>query len=190
MTAADLRSSADVVSFLKQQHEQVKSLFQRVFDSTGDAREEAFVALRRLLAVHETAEEEVVHPRARKSIPDGDSIVSARLEEENEAKKTLSELEKLDVNSTEFETQLRAFQADVVQHAEAEEHQEFSRLEQELEPEQLESMRRAAELAESTAPTHPHAGVESRAANMLAGPFASMIDRARDLMTGKKSDAG
>jgi hemerythrin superfamily protein len=190
MTAVDLRSNADVVSFLKQQHEQIKSLFQKVLDANGDAREEAFVALRRLLAVHETAEEEVVHPRAKKSIPDGDSIVSARLEEENEAKKTLTELEKLDVNSTEFETRLRVFQADVVKHAEAEEQQEFSRLEQELEPEQLERMRNAAQLAESTAPTHPHAGVESRAANMMAGPFASMLDRARDLMTGKTADSG
>lgn len=190
MTEANLRTGADVVSFLKQQHEQVKALFQQVFDSSGDAREEAFVALRRLLAVHETAEEEVVHPRAKNAIPDGESIVGARLQEENEAKQVLSELEKLDVNSVEFETQLRQFQADVVRHAEAEEQQEFSRLEEALEPEQLERMRNAAKLAESSAPTRPHAGVESRGANMLAGPFAAMMDRARDMMTGKTTDAG
>jgi hypothetical protein len=48
-------------------------------------------------------------------------------------------------------------------------------------------MRRAVEVAEATAPTHPHPGVESAPANMLAGPFASMLDRARDMITGKKS---
>jgi hypothetical protein len=46
-------------------------------------------------------------------------------------------------------------------------------------------MRRAVELAESTAPTRPHAGVETPTANMLAGPFAAMLDRARDFLTGK-----
>jgi hypothetical protein len=46
-------------------------------------------------------------------------------------------------------------------------------------------MRRAVEIAESTAPTRPHPGVESAPANMLAGPFASMLDRARDLISGK-----
>lgn len=190
MTQAEMRTGDDVVTFLKQQHEQIKSLFQQIFASSGEAREEAFVALRRLLAVHETAEEEVVHPRAQKSIPNGESVVSARLEEENEGKRVLTELEKLDVNSAEFEAQLREFQQAVVSHAEAEEHQEFAQLSAALEPEQLERMRNAAKLAESTAPTHPHAGVESRGANMLAGPFAAMMDRARDLMTGKTSDAG
>jgi hypothetical protein len=46
-------------------------------------------------------------------------------------------------------------------------------------------MRNAARLAESMAPTRPHAGVESAAANMLVGPFAAMLDRARDLVSGK-----
>jgi hypothetical protein len=30
------------------------------------------------------------------------------------------------------------------------------------------------------APTHPHPGVESQAANMAAGPMAALIDRTRD----------
>jgi hypothetical protein len=41
------------------------------------------------------------------------------------------------------------------------------------------------ELAEAMAPTRPHPGVESAKANMLAGPFAMMLERARDALTGK-----
>ncbi|AKU94979.1 hypothetical protein AKJ09_01643 [Labilithrix luteola] len=48
-------------------------------------------------------------------------------------------------------------------------------------------MRTAAELAENVAPTRPHAGIESAAANLIAGPFASMMDRARDALAAKKS---
>jgi len=179
-------SAADVVGFLKGQHEQIKALFEQVTATSGDDRREIFDHLRRLLAVHETAEEEVVHPRAKNSLDDGEDVVGARLHEEHEAKETLSRLEKLDVDSAEFETLFQEFQADVLQHAQAEETQEFSKLTAALDDDQLQRMRRAVELAEKTAPTHPHPGVESQAANMLAGPFAMMLDRARDAITGRK----
>lgn len=50
--------------------------------------------------------------------------------------------------------------------------------------EELERMGRAAKLAELIAPTRPHPGVESQSANLLAGPFAVMMDRARDALLG------
>ncbi len=73
---------------------------------------------------------------------------------------------------------------DVIAHAEAEETHEFSKLAAQLDDTQLSRMRKAAELAERTAPTHPHPGVESRPANLTVGPFAAMMDRAKDLITG------
>lgn len=186
MTATKIENAQDVVTFLKAQHEQIKSLLSQVAESSGSQREEAFTQLRRLLAVHETAEEEIVHPRARHELDDGDAIVSARLEEENEGKQVLSELEKMDVSSREFEEKFASFRKDVLEHAEAEEHEEFGRLAQELDAGQLEKMRRAVEFAESTAPTHPHPGAESRTANMVVGPFAAMMDRAKDAISGKR----
>jgi hemerythrin superfamily protein len=185
MTQTQVANARDVVSFLKAQHEQIKGLFEQVLKSTGSEREQAFLELRRLLAVHETAEEEIVHPRAKRELSDGESVVSARLQEEHQAKEVLAELEKLDVESTEFETKFRKFQQDVVAHAEAEEHQEFEKLQDELDDGQLERMRSAVRLAEAMAPTRPHPGVESAPANLLAGPFAMMLDRARDAIIGK-----
>jgi hemerythrin superfamily protein len=188
MTSTQIANTTDVVTFLTNQHEQIKHAFSDVLAAHGEGRKETFTALRRLLAVHETAEEEIVHPRARREIDDGDRIVDERLKEENEAKQTLAELEKLDVDSDEFESRFREFQSDVLEHAENEEQHEFHRLAEELTDEQLERMQRAVRLAEMTAPTRPHAGVESAGANMLAGPFASMLDRARDMLTGKSHD--
>lgn len=46
-------------------------------------------------------------------------------------------------------------------------------------------MGRAAKLAEAIAPTRPHAGIESQMANLMAGPFAAMLDRTRDIVAGK-----
>lgn len=170
----------DVVDFLKAQHQKIKELFGEVTSSTGSQREQAFFELRRMLAVHETAEEEIVHPTAKDEIPNGEAIVGARLKEERAAKEVLGELEKLDVDSTDFETKFRSFQNDVLAHAESEEQKEFSRLAERLDDDRLNRMRQAVEFAESIAPTRPHAGVESPMANVLAGPFAAMLDRARD----------
>ena len=154
-TSTKIDSSADVVGFLKAQHQQIKAGFAEVLAATGSERREAFDALRRLLAVHETAEEEIVHPRARHEIANGDTVVEARLAEEHEAKETLQKLESLDVASAEFDSTFRQFQADVISHAEAEESQEFAQLAAELDDAQLAKMRRAVEFAERI--THPPA---------------------------------
>jgi len=186
MTTA-IETGQDVITFLELQHRQIKQLFGEVRASSGEQRERTFTELRRLLAIHETAEEEVVHPAARKALPGGDAIINARLQEENKAKKALSALEELDPNSPEFDAQFSTFAMDVLAHAAAEERQEFEPLAASLSEAELERLRHTVELAERFAPTRPHPGVESQAANLVVGPFAAMVDRARDLLTGKNS---
>lgn len=178
-----VQSTDDVVKFLKDQHNLIKDLFEEVFSaSTAKAREKAFVELRQLLAVHETAEEMVVHPRARREVAEGDEIVDARLQEEHAAKEQLSKLESMDVDSDEFIAELAKFRDAVIDHAEHEEHEEFDKLHRKLDADDLERMVKAVQAAEAIAPTRPHPGVESAALNFAVGPFASMLDRARDLI--------
>ena len=55
----------DVVALLMRQHGDIRNLFDEVEAATGEERRDAFRRLVRLLAAHETAEEEVVHPFAR-----------------------------------------------------------------------------------------------------------------------------
>jgi hypothetical protein len=178
-------SGNDVVSFLKMQHQQIKEMFEDVISARGEEREKKFYALRRLLAVHETAEEEIVHPVAKRALPDGEAVVEARLREENEAKRALADLENADVDSAEFIKKLSALRTSVIAHAEAEEREELRHIGNQLDAGKLDRMRKAVELAEAVAPTRPHPGVESAAANLLAGPFAAMVDRARDALSGK-----
>lgn len=181
----NIDTSHDVISFLRQQHEEVRSLLERVIASRGEVREAAFVSLRRMLAVHEIAEEEVLHPVARRALPDGEAIVAARLEEERLAKKALLELEALPIDSTEFTILIQRLKIDVLSHAESEEKLELDRLRRVIEPKQLIRMKRTAQLAEAIAPTRPHPGIESAARNFLVGPFVSVVDRARDRLARK-----
>lgn len=184
--ATMINTGSDVVTFLKDQHREIKQRFSEVIASQGAERKTAFDALRRLLAVHETAEEEIVHPAARRALKGGELIVTARLQEEKEAKQMLSDLEDMDVESPDFDTNFLRLQKSVLMHAQFEEEQEFEPLADLLDEDRLDRMRRAAEFAERIAPTHPHPGVESAAANILVGPFAAMVDRMRDAFAGAR----
>lgn len=176
-----MQSTDDVIAFLVGQHHLINDMFDYVLSAPDDkARESAFGDLRQLLAVHETAEEMVVHPRARREIDGGDAIVDARLHEEHDAKVQLAKLEAMDISSREFLDALALFRESVIAHADREENQEFNQLQRELDADDLRRMATAVQAAEAIAPTRPHPGVESAKLNFAVGPFASMLDRARD----------
>lgn len=181
MVETFVQSTDDVVQFLVGQHNLIKDMFDDVLSASSDeARERAFVDLRQLLAVHETAEELIVHPRARGELGNGDEVVDARLKEEHDAKEQLQRLESMDIGSPEFLAELKDFQEAVTTHADLEEADEFSHLQRELSASELKTLATAVRAAEAIAPTRPHPGVESAKANLLVGPFGSMLDRARD----------
>ncbi|MEU0306488.1 hemerythrin domain-containing protein [Streptomyces cyaneofuscatus] len=170
----------DVVAMLMRQHGDIRNLFDEVENSSGDARRDAFRQLVRLLAVHETAEEEVVHPFARRSFPGGEQVVKERLQEEKAAKETLADLDNLDTDDPTFMPQLMKLRRDVQHHARAEERYEFTHIRRSTDSAQLASMARGVKAAEAMAPTRPHPGAESAGANMALGPVAALMDRTKD----------
>jgi hypothetical protein len=104
------------------------------------------------------------------------------LAEEHEAKELLSQIEKLHITSQRFIDELTKLRDAVLDHAEHEENEEFPVLQREVDADDLKRMATAVRAAEAIAPTRPHAGVESAKLNFVVGPFASMLDRARDLI--------
>ncbi len=182
-------SEKTVVDLLIEQHMQIKSLFADVLNASGDRKTELFHDLVRLLAVHESAEEQVVHPAARRKITDGSQIVDARLEEEERAKQALSDLYELGTDHPDFDTRLQTLADEVIRHATAEETQEFVQLRVDLSESELVRMASAVRAAESMAPTRPHpAAGESAVANMLAGPPLAVFDRVRDALRDRSRD--
>jgi hemerythrin superfamily protein len=179
--------ASDVIEFLLRQHQQVRGLLDDVLAATGDERKRLFDEVREMLARHETAEEMIVRPLTRKA-PAGDEIADKRMAEENEAKEVLADLEKMDVNTPAFTEKFTAFRSSVRAHADAEETQEFPLLRQNTDPEALVKARDRVRTAEKMAPTHPHPSAKTTAANYVAGPFAAMLDRARDAFSKSSSD--
>jgi len=173
----------DGVRFLREQHDEIRSLLREIAKAEGEPRRAPFERLVRLLAVHETAQELVVYPMIRNVGADGDSIADRRLAEEESVKDELSELERLDVTSGEFERRFRELRKAVEGHAKSEEREVFPLIEQASDDKQLEGMARALKAAESMAPTHAHkAAPTSATGNLLVGPMVAVVDRVRDAL--------
>lgn len=178
----------DAVDLLLAQHEEAKALMSRVLNP-GPERKEAFECLVRLLAVHETAEEEVVYPALLSTGAGAETVAEARKREEAQAKEVLAELEDIGVDGDGFAVKFATFRQEVLVHAEHEEREVFPRLRKSMDAEKLTSMREALEKAERMAPTHPHPhGPESAVGNLIVGPFVAVADRVRDALRGRSKD--
>jgi hypothetical protein len=180
--SAKVDAAHDVVEFLIGQHMQIRDLFTEVDKSTGKARRDAFERLVKLLAVHETAEEQLIHPLVRVGVHGGGDIVGDRLSEEREAKEMLVRLEDVGPDSNQFPLLLAKLRASVLMHAHNEEAYEFRYLRREVAASELQPLVSMVRAAEAVAPTHPHPGVESAAANTAAGPLMSLFDRTKDMV--------
>ena len=180
-TPATIGPADDVVDLLLVQHARIEELFLLVTGGTGETRRQAFDDLVHLLAVHETAEEELIHPLVR-TLPGagGDALVEDRLTEERQAKETLATLIDGGVDADGFDAGVLLLREAVLQHARHEERYEFTQLRQHVPAERLRRLATAFAAAEAVAPTRPHPGTESAKANVAAGPVLAVVDRVRD----------
>jgi hemerythrin superfamily protein len=189
-TVPELMEEDDVIDLLTRQHALIRDLFHEVNTAPAGKRAEPFERLVRLLAVHETAEEEIVHPYARRRIDRGDKVVDERLAEENEAKDLLTRLDEMGTDDPEFDKNFDVLRISVLDHAEAEERYEFSQLLEQTTKAERRAMAVGVKAAEAMAPTHPHPGVESMTKNLLVGPPIAIMDRVRDVIRKAMGQGG
>jgi hemerythrin superfamily protein len=170
---------ADVVDLLEYQHGQIQRGFA-VVARGGPDRGRNWAALRRLLAVHEAAEEAHVHPLARKKVPGGRHVIASRLLEEKTAKKMLRKLDRWGPDDPRFDALLPAFRKAVLGHAKREEREEFRPLRHTGTLPRRRVLRLESKLTQALGPTRPHPAVNTQLANKAAAPVAGPLDRVRD----------
>ncbi|MFG3441374.1 hemerythrin domain-containing protein [Nonomuraea sp. NPDC047897] len=181
-TRPETMKETDVIDLLLAQHAMIRDLFDEVEQAPAGERGEAFTRLVRLLAVHETAEEEIIHPYARRALDGGDGVVDDRLEEEREAKELLQHMDQAGPDDPDFMANLAVLRAAVMAHARSEERYEFTRLRAKTSAAERRAMAAGVKAAEAMAPTHPHPGTESATKNLLVGTPVAMMDRVRDVI--------
>ncbi len=181
-TAPEMMKETDVVDLLIAQHARIRDLFDEVEQAAPEHRGEAFTRLVRMLAVHETAEEELIHPYARRKMDGSAAVVDDRLAEENQAKQLLQYMDRAGPDAPDFAENLARLRHAVNEHARAEERYEFPKLAQHSSDAERRTLAAGVKAAEAMAPTHPHPGVETAAANVVIGTPTAMMDRIRDVI--------
>lgn len=176
--------SNDIVEVLLDQHGQIRQLLEEVEQaSSPEARRGPFGALVRLLAVHEAAEEQVLHPVARLRLPNGDKVADARIQEEEESKRLLQELERMGPEHEDFESRFARVRELVLTHAQNEEREEFPGVREHYSDEDRQTLGQAFKAAELVSPTHPHPRDPNRPpANVMVGPMVAVADHVRDAL--------
>jgi hemerythrin superfamily protein len=133
-------ASNDVTAVIAPQHEYVKTLLEAVQQQTGQRRAAAFHTLRLTLALHETAEEQAIHPQALRQLGAHDRAATDRIAEEQAAGQTIGALEWVDVDSDQFNATFGHLATSVTDHAAAEEADEWPALRQITDPAVLSGM--------------------------------------------------
>jgi hypothetical protein len=186
------RTTAEIgtaLAILHEQHGEVRDLLERVPRTSDVERQDAFDALRELLASHETAEELVLRPTGRRT---GLRVVAAARDgEERQIAGLLAELERLDVDSGEFDGIFATLAETLTMHTWLEETEEFPALQTRWSDQQQERLGDWIRRALALGPTHPHPlAAGSSVAQWTVGPFTALMDQARDRFEQAREPGG
>jgi hemerythrin superfamily protein len=184
----------DVIAILEHDHREVEEMFDELTALRGDTSEEAMSRRKDLveqvtieLVRHSVAEEVLVYPQVADKISE-DEAKHAR-EEHAEAEETLARLEKLDPDDAAFDDELETLMREIRHHIEEEEGEMFAHMRQTFSADELRTMGARVDAFKKVAPTRPHPSVPNEALpRIAAGPVASLLDRMRDLATGRGTD--
>jgi hemerythrin superfamily protein len=173
----------DIVTVLLSDHKKVEQMLSRMEEASTAQAGELFWELTNDLVRHEVAEEEIVYPEVRKSVPNGERLADARIKEQSAAEELLAEMEKAGPDDDQFYARFTKLRRAVLEHAEKEETLIFEPLRQALDEKRREQLGQRYEKAKAAAPTHPHpAAPDTPPGNLALGPVAALVDRARDAM--------
>ncbi|HEX8004772.1 MAG TPA: hemerythrin domain-containing protein [Mycobacteriales bacterium] len=179
----------DGIKVLKDEHRRMVELFQQIEETpitNGDRRKAVFEQVSTALSVHAVAEEELLYPLLRRSVPDGERLVEHALDEHQTVKETLARLERMSADNLDFEGELRTLMTNVREHIQEEEGELLPLLRQHVDQKTLDALGPQLQAAEAMAPTRPHPNAPNTPpGNVLAGAGAMIVDKARDVIQGR-----
>jgi len=166
----------------RRDHARLDELLEQVQVQTGTAQEEVLSQLWRLVFPHAYAEETVVWPVIRRTLPDGDALTLRVEQEHQEINALVARIDRLPAGA-ERDRLISQVVPLLRQDARDEEDLLLPRLQEQLTDVQLRRLGRTWELVRRTSPTRPHAVVSRRPpGNLLAAVPLTVLDRTRDAL--------
>ncbi|MDQ0792365.1 hemerythrin domain-containing protein [Streptomyces sp. B1I3] len=179
----------NVISELTADHREVDSLFARIEEQPAghERRRELADELTVELVRHSVAEEQYLYPAVRRYVDDGDDMADKELEDHAAVERLLKDLEGRDPGDATFDALIEKLKHEVTEHVRDEEDRLFPLLAAACSPEALNELGDKIRKAKKTAPTRPHPSApDTPPADKILAPGAGLVDRARDLVTGRK----
>lgn len=174
----------NVIDLLSSDHAEVDELFRRYqLSEKPETIEEITRQIVHDLSVHAAVEEQFVYPLIRAKVADGSDLADEAIDEHQEAKRLLADLEKQDAGSAEHRATMERLIEAIRHHVEEEEGEVFPELRSNVEESTLDKLGTVVEEAKKLVPTHPHPLVPGTAtAQLVAGPWAAVVDKVRDVV--------
>ncbi|WP_404378814.1 hemerythrin domain-containing protein [Caenispirillum salinarum] len=134
-----------IYDMLHQDHEKVKHALTQILDTTDGAektREKLFSQVKHDLELHTKFEEEVFYPNFREAKHDQEAKeeVKDALNEHDEAKSMLSEMEKMDKTSDDFVEKVQKLKSALEHHISDEEDEMFPQARKTMSDEDAQAM--------------------------------------------------
>jgi hemerythrin superfamily protein len=174
----------DITTIIENDHREVERLFESYRSSGPSADRQAIVdRIRVMLAQHSAAEEILVYPTVRRTAEDGDALADHSIDEHQEIKRLLAELDDLSADDPAQSAKVADLERAVAEHVEEEESVVLPALIGRTDSERRERLGELFEDTKPLLPTRPHPSVPGTAsAQLLVGPLASVADRIRDFV--------
>lgn len=173
----------NVIDLLENDHTAVNELFRRFqIAEKAETKDEIAKEIVHDLSVHAAVEEMFLYPLVRLKL-DGE-VADHAIEEHAEVKELLATIENTSAGSAAHDDTMAKVIESVRHHVEEEERDMFARLRDNTDTDTLEQLGSFVESAQDAVPTHPHPLIPGTAtAQLIAGPWATIVDKARDLVS-------
>ncbi|THA36143.1 hemerythrin domain-containing protein [Streptomyces sp. A1277] len=178
----------NVIAELTTDHREVDELFAKIeAQPVGDEQRRKLAdELTIELVRHSVAEEMHLYPAVRRFVDDGDDMADKELADHAQVEQHLKDLEGLPADDPQFDHLVAKLKLEVSEHVRDEEGRLFPLLAAACSPEALDELGEKVRAAKKTAPTRPHPSApDTPPGNKILGPGAGLVDRARDLLTGR-----
>ena len=181
---------ADVIELLEHDHREVEEMFAEL-DRATTAKDKRSIADKLIIELvrHSEAEEQAVYPVMAKKIEGGKELVEHEIDEHSQAELIMKELDGLDADDPKFGVLLTQLKTAITEHIQEEEGEAFPKLRQASSKEELDKLGTVVQGLKKIVPTHPHPMAPDHPPfNALLAPGAALVDRVRDMLTGRGKD--
>ena len=125
----------NALDLLKKQHREVERLFKRAKTANGKAKEDVFIQIADMLAVHASIEEKIFYPAVMSDETEDD--LQEAVQEHLQVKRLLADMLDMEVDDERFDAKLKVLEEEVSHHVSEEEDELFKTVAKEFEKEAL-----------------------------------------------------